>query len=281
MPGGEEERLLRALANLVAEQNRSPFGRGGPLVEGVESKNRGGGNTASLTTSNGAPNGTGVVPFEIKGIPADEYCVQFGITGLPVPTQPNPAPLLLYQISTVAQIIYSVGGHQTYRKVSVGRGTRVCGQADAITIAVRDNTNILPGGEAAPGYTYQVNISVARGTRPAQSQPPVLAPYSLATGLIITPDNYLLLPGTSFAILIPPDAGGIISLNVTAAAAPAAPIAEGGALVQQLAQAFVLRQYDPRVEPWVPLEPGTDTVKILNTTGAQTIQFSVLFGVDG
>lgn len=288
--------ILEALSRLV--QREMSGDRGGDVMErAVALRKLGSGNTGNLTTSNtltvanplfpsagGNPHGvlvgapTGNVPFQIERLPPDVYTVQLSPLGLPR-FQVGTNPLVL---STEATIVFSVDGRQSRRKVSVNQGVRVSGQADSIAISVRDNSSLI--ADAPNTVSYGIVIAVSRGERPAQQQPPTLIPVD-ALGFALTPFDMLLGPAASFSIPID-TAAGIISTNTTAIAVGiggvlGGAITEGDVSVTYANNGVLLRAFDPRVAPWMPIVPGTNQVILANNTSAQTVQFSLVFGIDG
>jgi hypothetical protein len=301
-PRASTDDILIALAALI-ERERHPRTPNDVLSDNVLRKKLGSGNSWTLTTSNcttvanplmpqagdatvdaavpylgalanTASNANNQAPFQIERLPADVYTVHLTPLQLPAPGTLT-APLYL---STEAQIVFSVDGRQNIRRVSVNQGMRISGQADAISVTVRDNSQIAIDGRIPSATQYMVNLSVSRGIRTDLTQPPTLAPAD-ATGFVIVPARMSVAAGgTNFDIPVPQGVG-VISANVTAFAGTA--ITEGNAQAQWMQDATVLRQWDPRVFPWVPIVPGTNKLRIQNNQDMGTIQFSVLFGIDG
>jgi hypothetical protein len=281
--------IIDALAHLVERELRSRVERGlrGDIMErSIASKPLGGGIVAPLTTSStvvgnnffGQPslfsNPFARTPFQIESLPADVYTVHLSLLGLPDPYVDNGIAL-----STEAEVVFSVGGHQSLRRVSVNQGVRICGQADAVSVRVRDNSVPAISGEIPVTFAYNVDIAVSRGVRPDQQQPPTLAPTD-NLGFVVTGQAQLLAPAGSLTFNVPQGVG-IISTNCTVWTSPAGgAITEGQVFVEYLSNAAVLRAFDPRVMPWVPIVPGTSKVTINNGT-ASNVQFSLLYGIDG
>jgi hypothetical protein len=285
--------ILEALARLIQREmgGGDRYPEGDILERSVGTIKSGGGLSDKLTNSNSTANsqfaaaGLPVispgperrVSFQIDRLKADVYTVELNILNPPAGSTAN--PILL---GTEADVIFSVDGKQSVRRVSVNQGIRVCGQADAISVKVRDNSVAAVLGRTPLTVEYQVVIVVSRGIRPDLQQPPTLAPVGPTdpNGFLLTPAQLTLAPAGSLDINIPVGVG-IISTNTTVIDQAFAPIPEAGAAVAYLANLTVLREFDPRVAPWVPIVPGTNQVRIRNNTVGQTIQFSIMYGIDG
>jgi hypothetical protein len=283
--------VLDALARLVEREQRGRAeDRSGDILErAIYTVKSGGGNTGKLTNTGGAPfsafaaaglpviveNPNARVPFQIDKLKPDVYTVELSIQNPPA-SSPTDPPIIL---GTEADVHFSVDGKFAVRRVSVNQGIRLCGQADALTIAVKDVSAFITGRQPN-AVEYQVVIGVSRGVRPDLSQPPTLNPIDPTTGLVFLPSALTLIAGAFVLIPVPPGVG-VISTNTTIWESPTGgAIVEGQVSVRYRANGTVLRIFDPRVAPWVPIVAGTNEVFIKNDA-ASTVQVSTLFGIDG
>jgi len=281
--------IIAALARLVDREMRlgSTLPEGDILERAVTKAKRGSGNSGKLTLSGSTaannffgvasifPSPTGNVSFQIENLPPDVYTIHLAVVNPPALSTATP-----FVLSTIADAVFAVDGRQNRRLVSVNQGIRICGQADAISVNIKDNSVPAIAARIPVCFEYQVSIAISRGLRPDLSQPPTLAPFD-ANGLVFPPFEMDLAAGTSLSIPVPQGVG-IISTNTTVWVTPGGGvIPEGAAEVAYRNNGTILRVFDPRVAPWVPIVPGTNEVFIKNNTGAQDIQFSVLFGIDG
>lgn len=276
--------ILDALARLIDREQRGD--RGGDILERAVGKKKGsGGNAGTISISNAAatvgPLGKAVVsgpqrtvPIQVQDLLPDVYTVQFTPLGLP-PTAAGIAPAM---ISTVADVVFSVDGRTQFRRINVNQGARICGQADAVSVTVKDNSNPADPGRIPAAFEYQVSIAVSRGVRPDQFQPPTLYPTN-ADGFVVQPPDLLLAPAAS-KILVIPQGVGVLAVNVTALDQTFAAIPEGKATVDYMANGVILRSFDARVAPWIPIVPGANQLRLTNNA-ANNVQFSALFGIDG
>jgi hypothetical protein len=191
---------------------------------------------------------------------AGDYTIQFTRDAVPAGIS----------VRTEALITWSVEGNFVFRRVNVVNGVSVTGTGQAVKVVINDTT--VDPMAFAPGPDYTVSMQVAPGTRPAVQQPPQLIP---ATGPI-----FAFGPGT---VNIPvPDDAGVISVFGTVVSFSNTPIPSEQAFIQMSDAALnTLKVYDPRQYDWVPLAPGTTFITLINATAADTLQFSVTFGIDG
>jgi len=197
------------------------------------------------------------------------YTIQVTIDGLITQsvTEPNP-------ISPLVTVEWTVEGN-IIRRQFIGPGS-LTGVGQACKVFVQDATPNL--GDKQNGIIYGISISISKGVRGNSVNPPQYPQYP--TNKI--PMFVVAAATTSPPIPVPPNAG-VISVYVTVAAVPPAPIPEEGVLVNHLNVASqIIKQYDPRqTQEWVPMAPGTTAISLSNTTVAQTLQFSVTWGIEG
>jgi hypothetical protein len=181
-----------------------------------------------------------------------------------------PPANVLVPIQPEAEIIWSVAGNSISRKVSVGSGISISGNAEAVRVVVKDVTNLFGG----PLTDYEVSITICKGTRAAIPIPPtLLVPLAAGFGG--------LNPGAAVDIPIPQGVG-ITSVHVSIAQRIGVPIPEQAIQVLQRGAGGIgtLQAYDPRAIGWCPMAPAAVTLRIKNWT-AGIVDFAVTFGIDG
>ena len=199
---------------------------------------------------------------------AGPYTVMFSIPGLvPGAARPN----------IQADILWKVQG-TIKRTVSVQNGTSVQGVAEAVSIVVRD----VPMGPPS-GRTYSVTTLVAKGARGMFNNPPYLSP-TLFEGATPRAGSIIVAPGANYSFNVPSDAG-ITSMFTTAGwndSGIATPVGNSDLVVQQFGS-NALKQYDARLNEWVPVIPNLQSVSFFNNNLAVVAGavFSIAFGIDG
>ncbi len=240
--------------------------------EGLDSKNSDGQNVKGSWSVGGeltTGNVDRVVSMQAEFPPGD-YTIQFDLEQ-PLGTSTNA------NVRAVALITWSVRGNQVTRRVNVGNGVSVSGNAEGVRVVMTDTTDLSFGGGL--GLPYQVTATMTKGTRPSVQQPPILLPFPGASGGAVP-----LAPAATITIPIPIDSGAIsILVTVSVDDIPPSPLPEQGVQVAQIGggAALIMSSYDPRAFGWCPLQAGTTAVIITNTTAAQNIRVNVYFGIDG
>jgi hypothetical protein len=203
---------------------------------------------------------------------AEYYTVKFGVDQDPaLPVQPD----------VTADVVWSVEGNYVRRKLSIGNGTTISGTGQAVSVKVHDTTLLGPTGQS-----YNVNVLVSPGVRPAKLAPPFLrAVFTVPLGA----SPYLVpVPAAGFVdIPIPPNCG-IVSADVELVAlTPALALSPTSITVEQinvtLLPAGVYKFYYPLIEVgFVPIFPSATVLRVSNFNAvAPAMVVSVLFGVDG
>ena len=210
--------------------------------------------------------------------PSKNYTVQFSVG----PTKTLAGKLLQAPVFPEAEIIWSVEGNSVRRVVSVVNGMSITGVGEAVSVRVYDNT---PQAFAGGGFTYQVDITVAPGSRASTQQPPTLS-YNTSLGLALT-DTF---PEQTIDI---PQNAGIINYFLQWEAyvqATSQPIALTSAdlAVIELASAFNVKRYSvvDLKGNWIPLAPGATQLKFKaflpgGTPTPWEIEIFPTFGIDG
>lgn len=213
-------------------------------------------------------------------IPSKNYTVQFAISKIKTLDGFNTP---VYFINPVGVITWSVGGNSVRREVSVTNGLSITGVGEGVKVVVYDRT---PQTGQIP-VTYQVDMTVAPGSRASENQPPTYAPtLALTEGMIIVGNQTLQ---NQVVIDIPPNAG-CISIYVTAIRSDlTTPLTTLQARVDQAdSNGIIVRSYDPNSNfptTFVPLMPTATKIQLVNNLGGSdpgnNIAFAVTFGIDG
>jgi hypothetical protein len=180
------------------------------------------------------------------------------------------------QVICEAKVIWSVEGNDVQRYITVVDGTSICAPAQACKVSLYDFTPASTGFMIASAK-YSVTVLASPGTRASPQQPPIWVPPPYAQVSIPNggpPQVYNLAPPNNQG------PAGITMVNVSVLANPPAPIPEGGVTVKHFAGTTILKSYDPRVTPWVPIAAGADSVQVFNNF-TTPIQVYLVFGVDG
>lgn len=205
------------------------------------------------------------------------YTVQFSITNL----KATDGSTDVGSYNPTAEIVWSVEGNSVRRVVSVINGTSVTGVGQGCRVTVRDQT---PTGDSTKEMEYVVSILVAPGVRAANQLQPVLVPLITDPFLVTRPGTVFVDGGTAVDIQIPENAG-VTSVYITASSLNAGiPIILTDADVQasHTNSAYVYKEYNPIKYTWVPIGPGTTTIRLTNYMGPATqVLFNVTFGIDG
>lgn len=216
----------------------------------------------------------------LSDLPAKNYTVQFAVGNLSVTGG---------EINPIAEISWAVAGNTVKRLVSVTNGMSVTGVGEAIKVVVYDATDQT--APAPTACTYDVEITVAPGSRPSEQQPATYTTY-LASDPFFGAQVPLL--GMTFispnsSIIVPvPQGIGIISTFATAVVSSSngVTIPQGTALVEQNGFGGVTRIYDTQTtNGWVPILPQIQIIVLINgfpvAPGSPTIAFSLMWGIDG
>jgi|WetSurMetagenome_2_1015567.scaffolds.fasta_scaffold225342_3 hypothetical protein len=205
------------------------------------------------------------------------YTVQFSITNL----KATDGSADIGSYNPTAVIEWSVEGNSVRRVVSVINGTSVTGVGQGCRITVRDQT---PTTDTTKEMEYTVAILVAPGVRPANQLQPILTPLIADSFGVTRPGAIFVDGGTGVDVQIPENAG-VTSVYITAASLNAGiPVALTDADIQasHTNTAYVYKEYNPNKYTWVPIGPGTSTVRLTNFMGPLTqVLFNVTFGIDG
>lgn len=179
---------------------------------------------------------------------------------------------------TEALISWTVAGSTVTRRVTVAHGVSVSGEAEAVRVVMSD---VSLG--AAPPVEYAASALVVKGLR-ASYQPAILLPRPSFDSTVVAAGSGFTFAGSGAGphggLIIPSDAG-VVSVGVTIGTLDHSPIPDQDFQVIQLDAAnHHVKQYDPRVAPFVPLHPDCTELQVFNNT-ATNVLVTVAFGIDG
>ncbi len=204
---------------------------------------------------------------------AGAYTVQFSLQPLgPEPTIKEAAR------RTVADIEWSVAGNTIRRRISIGDGTTISGNAEAVRVVLSDATPFYVNHDTS---FYEVSITIIRGTRQTTLVPPILN--------IGDPSVLGISGGGSNDVTIPvPQGVGVNGFysSVTAALAAthvwaALPAGTVEAYQRQNGATPAEMYFDPTSYQWIPLLPGAGQLYFANTSLTLEINLKVLWSIDG
>lgn len=221
--------------------------------------------------------------------PSKNYTVQFSVgpTKIRSTQALSPKP-----VNPIAEIVWSVEGNSVRRLVSVTNGMSVTGVGEAVKVSVSDATLSSFAGQAVD---YQVDITVAPGSRASIQQPPTYYPEEREQSGVfaIIGTGPQAAPGVTADIVVPQNAG-VISyflewLAFVQGTEALIAVTQTDFYVEELAAGGQsLKKYSPiLINGWVPISPGCSTLRIhglFQTIGALVawqLNTQVTFGIDG
>lgn len=213
--------------------------------------------------------GANAVRMQAKLAKPDSLTTQFNLESDAIP--PN----------CRAEIVSSVNGNSVRRLITVVDGAAITTRGNVVSVTARDFT----ASGISSGAEYAVSILSTLGVRANFKQPPILlpleyeaiAPVPAALTAIVAA---IPVPAATGEVDVPvPQDAGVISVMVTMIS-PASLIDNGDFTANQLVGAVVFQSYDPRDYDWVPVYPGTTSIRLINN-GAADASAMVIFGIDG
>lgn len=221
------------------------------------------------------PAGLGAVPVESNLIVQAQLKTETYLTAQFSIATPAVIPSAILPRAR-AEVIWTVQGNSCRRLIDIVSGAVISGPARNFNIKVSDNT-AFSGALHPADFQYVVSCQVAPGTRPGGSQFPILMPPPSEDGFQTVAD------GSNFTYNVPRDAG-VIAAFISCGNNLGGPIDPIGAEVNVVISAgFLINQflnYDA-LNQWIPLQPGTDRIRIFNQGFAPSLNFSVMYGVEG
>ncbi len=245
--------------------------------DGAVQRDLSGWSTISRMRTHGTPTAGLQVVFPEPG----EHTVQFALADIFPESGSIDIPVI---IEAEATVTWSVGGNDVIRRVSLGPGSgmmSVSGRGEAVRVVVNDVTSdAAPGGFGAHDHDYDVTILVCPGLRSDAQNPPTLVPRR-EDGIGTAVNPFTVPVGVNPATFDVPRNVGIVSVMITVGSSGVT-VPDGSAYVEQLDRNLVvIKSYDARQSDWVPLAPGTYSVKVYNRLPANSIIVHCTFGIDG
>jgi hypothetical protein len=221
--------------------------------------------------------------------PSKNYTVQFSVgpTFIHSTKAMSPKP-----VNPIAEIVWSVEGNSVRRLVSVTNGMSVTGVGEAVKVSVSDATLESFAGQSVD---YQVDITVAPGTRASIQQPPTYYPQTREHSGIYSVSGVgpIAAPGNTVDVPVP-DNAGVISyflewLAYDSVSQAIIATTQADWYIEELAAGgLTLKKYSPlNTNGWVPISPGASILRIhglFPTIGALVswqLDVNTTFGIDG
>lgn len=200
---------------------------------------------------------------------AGNYTVQFGVI----------RPPTIHNIRPEAVVTWSVNGNDVVRRITIGNGTSITGQAESVNVRVFDS--LVTGSPGIPGDEYIVSAQVVKGIRanPGQQSPIYVPNTVLVGGVEQVVGAAIFLPAATTAVFTSPEgATQVIGLIQNG---PVTVLLDNTNLMMSAQNNIgLLASWFPMPPQWVPLPPLTTRVAIHNRS-AIALDVMALFGVDG
>ena len=198
---------------------------------------------------------------------ASLYTVQFSVSK-PVLAGSNGI------FAAIAVINWIVAGTPVTRRISVTDGKSISGVGQGVVVSCFD---VTPDLEQEPNAPYKINVTVARGSRPAQGQPPTLSLFDQQF------QGAAAIAANGTALLEIPQNSGAISVEIVASSADTA--VDTNLLVQHVSDggANVYKTYRIKdsLPGFVPIADGATEILITNLDGTNAVNVSTAYGIDG
>lgn len=204
------------------------------------------------------PSKTVAMQADFRDSPAQVYTVQFSV--IKFPTFGN--------FSAVATITFKIEGALVTRKVSVGDGVSLSGVGQAIDVDIVDTTQAI----ASPGAgDYTIQVTVSRGVRPSNGQPPVLVG-----------DNVGSVAASGSSTFSIPTGSGIKYLQVYIASPTEANSPSIALVTFKNAGGISVLTYDPVNYPdFIVIPPNAAEVTVDNLSTTKSMLLAYAWGIDG
>lgn len=171
---------------------------------------------------------------------------------------------------TQAYIFWSINGTPVRRVIDVSQGASISGVTESARVEVYDVTPDIGRGVRFRDYTVLINV--APGPRAATTNPPFLRAWASTQQLLAGASTVLIVPddvgANGFRLSVFSPSGGVSGATVT--------MADSNGTVYD--QYVVL----PGVtDKFVPLAPGTCQIVVTNNDGANPLNVSGQWSIDG
>ncbi len=199
----------------------------------------------------------------------ETYTIQFNVIGPAVSTAVNVSSRKIQ-----AEIDWSVAGNVIRRVISVGEGTSISGNAEAVRVVLRDVTAY--NGVNHDTTEYTVSVTVVKGVRGSALIPPILdvgSTVSVAAGTVETIDvpQGKGINGFYASIEAVDDTDEVVAL----------PAGLCICTQKQNSASPPLFSSDPQLFQWIPLVPGATILRFNNASDDLLFAVFVLWSIDG
>jgi hypothetical protein len=196
------------------------------------------------------------------------YTVQFNNGGV------QPAVGMVQQV--LAETVWTVEGNSVRRLITVGDGASISGAGQSVNVKVFDNSSIPA---VSPSQRYNISMQMVKGTRPAQSQQPILeVGDNMQRGVTSV---FSLAAGANHDFVIPQDVG-ITSVYVSILGTLIDEIVSGEVQGYFLANGVTLKSFNyDSCNKWLAVPPGATDLNIVNFTAANLMNVTLTYGIDG
>jgi len=179
-------------------------------------------------------------------------------------------------IRTQAEVLWSVQGNVVRRLVDVIDGASISGNAEAVTVNIRDLTT------TAARVDYRVGCTVTPGLRANIQQPPLVRPSALRNDGVTSDVDINIAAGASASWTIPPNCGAVSSYVAAISTTPASPFLDSEILIAALTVngATVMRYGASGLQRYVPLPFAAQRIAVANLS-AQPMNVSCFIGIEG
>lgn len=189
----------------------------------------------------------------------------------------------LPSITAVAQaeVLWSVGGVEIRRLVSVIDGLSISGAAQAVTVNIRDvtlnNINL-------PAATYSVGMTVVPGLRANTGQPPILRVNG--TNEAGTEFQFFggAAPGERCDWIVPSNAGVnsfFVIARLTGAAGADMADTDLSIELDSINTGDMMRFDASSRNLWLPIFGGVRRIRVVNNHATRSMNLCVILGIDG
>jgi hypothetical protein len=211
--------------------------------------------------------------------PGEAVIMQVNLVPGEYTVQISTSPIFQVTQKTYAEILWMAYGGLNRRLISVVNGTSISGVCNGVNVRVFDQSAI---GGGFGNEVYDVNITVAKGTRASTSQQPILEGFGGTSSPSVT-----VPPAASADENVPDNCGATAAfIAVSEVDAADAPISSDEISVTMMSNlngtGVILKQLDfIGCNQWVPLAQGCKSITVTNHRAAGNIRKAVTFGIDG
>lgn len=166
-----------------------------------------------------------------------------------------------------AVVSWKVGGQNLRRRISILDGTSITGVCEGVSVQLQDVTNVFYAIPQSPPESYNVMVTLCKGARPSQANPPVL----------YTSRSVQVPPGNSRVFPVPIDSG-VMAYRVIGNLDTTEP--DRSMVARCTGNAPTFFYYPILDNSWIPITPGARTVQV-NNDGASDLTAGVIWAIEG